>query len=537
MRASVGLLLAATLLASACSQTRRAVRRLRAERHLAIAKVFESPEPYATRKVTDADLAAFFAKGDEYTADSGSVADFYQARSMQFAWILGDTISASAEAFVALAGIDDADGPNATKASRRLTTLYDDAFSSGKLCDSCAIELELRLTAAFYHFIDGEHGGYLNHDLNELIPPNKRDFNRLLDSLTAGQMDLTEYEPIHPQYQLLKQQIKAYARLDGTRWSPLLLPPGIKQLKWGDTNAVIMDVGKRLFELGDRAAAPVGTQYDSISIEGVKRFQTRHGMTADGVIDSAVMQALNVKPNALMRIMLINMERLRWVSEVQSPNLLLVNIPEFRLHVIEDDHEVFNMNVVVGSVATSTIAFTDTMTQIVFSPAWNVPASIVRKDVLPGMRRDPRYLAKHHMTMTNRSNDSPSVRQEPGPANPLGHVKFLFPNSYSIYMHDTPGKGLFQHDQRAASHGCVRLAHADQLAEFLLRDDPEWPEKRMHDAMTSGNETFVRLTVPWPVAIVYLTAWVDRDGLLQFRNDVYGHDATLSSELFAMPGR
>jgi murein L,D-transpeptidase YcbB/YkuD len=283
-------------------------------------------------------------------------------------------------------------------------------------------------------------------------------------------------------------------------------------------------------------AAPTGGErYDSITVLGVKRFQTRHGLHPDGVIGADVMRALNVSPAARVRSMLINMERLRWVSEAQAPNLLLVNIPEFRLHVIEQGRQVMDMDVVVGNRATSTVTFSDTMTQIVFSPSWEVPSSIVRKDILKGMARDRGYLAKHHMKITGGPRDDPSVREDPGSTNPLGHVKFLFPNSYSIYMHDTPAKSLFEHDYRAASHGCIRLSHADELAEYLLRNDSEWPVARIRAAMTGGQETFVKLAQPWPVTIVYFTAWVDRDGILQFRDDVYGHDATLDGELFAAP--
>lgn len=482
-------------------------------------------------------MDAFLAKTADYGADSGSIAEFYHERHMQFAWILGDSISASAEAFIALAGVDDADAPGATKATRRLSALYDRGFADGKhvtLCDSCATELELRLTAEYYRFVNGPHGGDLSHDLNTIIPAAKRDYGRLLDSLTAGNMDLAGYEPIHPQYQLLKQQIRSYAKLTGAPWPALELPSGSRRLKVGDSTAVIADIGARLQTLGDLYAAPTGGErYDSITVLGVQRFQTRHGMHPDGVIGADVMRALNVSPAARVRSMLINMERLRWVSEAQAPNLLLVNIPEFRLHVIDQGRQVMDMDVVVGNRATSTVTFSDTMTQIVFSPSWEVPSSIVHKDILKGMARDPGYLAKHHMKITGGPRDDPSVREDPGSTNPLGHVKFLFPNSYSIYMHDTPAKSLFEHEYRAASHGCIRLGHADELAEYLLRNDTEWPTSRIRSAMTGGKETFVKLAQPWPVSIVYFTAWVDGDGVLQFRNDVYGHDATLAGELFA----
>ena len=539
VRAGVAWWVLPLLLAAACSRAKDAPR-ARVERHLEVAKVFESAQPYSTRTVAEADLNAFLAKADDYRADSASIVGFYHERQMQFAWILGDSLSASAEEFVALAGIDDADGPGATKAMKRLNALYDRASADGKhvtLCDSCATELELRLTAEYYRFVSGPHGGRLSPDLNTLIPAAKRDYGRLLDSLTSGNMDLAGYEPADPQYELLKKQVRSYAKFAGAPWPVLVLPAGSRSVKPGDSSVVITDIAARLQTLGDLSAAPTGARYDSATVQGVKRFEARHGMHPDGVIGADVMRALNVSPAARVRSMLINMERLRWVSESQAPNLLLVNIPEYRLHVIEQGKQVMEMEVVVGNRATSTVTFSDTMTQVVFSPGWQVPSSIIRKEILPGIAHDRGYLAKHHMKMTGSPGNDPSVREEPGSTNPLGHVKFLFPNSHSIYMHDTPAKSLFDHDARAASHGCIRLARADDLAEYLLRNDAAWPTARIRSAMTGGQETFVKLGQPWPVSIVYFTAWVDRDGLLQFRDDVYGHDATLDGELFAVPAR
>jgi murein L,D-transpeptidase YcbB/YkuD len=312
----------------------------------------------------------------------------------------------------------------------------------------------------------------------------------------------------------------------------LELPARAKGIKPGDSSAVVADIGARLHALGD-LAADSGATYDSALVVGVKRFQARHGMHPDGVIDADFMRELNVSPAERTRTMLVNMERMRWASEAQPPNLLRVNIPEFRLHVLEQGNEVMGMDVVVGNVGTRTVTFSDTMTQVVFSPSWSVPASIVRKDVVPGIAKNAAYLANHHMKITGGSNGDPSVIEEPGPTNPLGLVKFLFPNSFSIYMHDTPTKSAFDKEDRALSHGCVRLSRAGDLAEFLLRNDSAWPVDKIHAAMTSGHETFVKLAQPWPVSIEYFTAWVDRDGLLQFRDDIYGHDSTLAGELFA----
>ena len=190
------------------------------------------------------------------------------------------------------------------------------------------------------------------------------------------------------------------------------------------------------------------------------------------------------------------------------------------------------MDVVVGASATRTVIFSDSLSRIVFSPTWTVPASITRNEILPKLMEDPDYLRKNNMEIIGGTAASPVIRQRPGGGNALGRVKFLFPNSYDIYMHDTPSQATFGRDQRAFSHGCIRLSRPRELAEYLLRDDPEWTPERIRQAMYSGRETTVQLKVKRPVRIDYLTAWVDAEGWLNFRADVYGHDERLARELF-----
>jgi len=241
---------------------------------------------------------------------------------------------------------------------------------------------------------------------------------------------------------------------------------------------------------------------------------------------------MNVPPSERLRTMLVNMERLRWLPEKQPANALVVNIPEFRLHVFEGDTEAFSMRIVVGAAATHTVIFADTLTQVVMSPTWTLPMSITRKEILPALAKNPNYLRTHNMEIIGGSKAAPVIRQRPGPDNALGRVKFLFPNRFDIYMHDTPARGLFALEKRAFSHGCIRLAKPRALAEYLLGDDPEWTPERIGTVMLGGRETTVQLRQPRPVLILYFTAWVDREGRLNFRDDVYGHDSRLADELF-----
>jgi murein L,D-transpeptidase YcbB/YkuD len=241
---------------------------------------------------------------------------------------------------------------------------------------------------------------------------------------------------------------------------------------------------------------------------------------------------MNVPVIKRLEQILMNMGRMRWMPEAESGQLILVNIPEFELHVYEGKKKAFDMNVVVGKEGHNTMMFSGDLNQIVFSPYWNVPPSIVRNEILPAMANNPDYLANQNMEEIGTEDGLPKIRQLPGGKNSLGRVKFLFPNSFNIYFHDTPAKALFEKDKRAYSHGCIRLAEPEKMANYLLRNNPEWTPEKINSAMNSGNEQFVKLKKPVPVIITYYTAWVDENGQLNFRDDIYTHDQKLASKMF-----
>ena len=182
------------------------------------------------------------------------------------------------------------------------------------------------------------------------------------------------------------------------------------------------------------------------------------------------------------------------------------------------------MAIVVGSVSNKTVIFDDELTHVVFSPYWNVPQSIVRNEILPKMRSSSTYLRRNGYEKTGTENGLPVIRQKPGPGNSLGLVKFVFPNNHNIYFHDTPQKSLFEFPKRTFSHGCIRLEEPAKLAEYLLRNDPDWNATKIRSAMNAGQEQWVKLDVPVAVSLTYYTAWVDNEGVLNFRQDVYGLD-------------
>lgn len=513
-----------------------------AEEAREIAEVFETPVVYTIRTLDSADIAAFLANHPEYAVDSAAMRAFYARRNHQYAWFVNDSLTQSASGFAALVGSADTAYREIAVLRDRLNGLLHGVRTDTLPCDSCQLDLELSLTAQFFRFADKKYGGLVGKDLRELdwfIPRNKKDYSQLIDSLAAGRMDLSPVEPVHPQYGLLKAELKHLYELDNLGAWPALELGDRRKVEPGDSVAVVADIRQRLMLLGDFSSDGdsvllLSPRYDTTLTKAVQRFQERHGLLPDGVIGAGVMRQLNVPPRDRIRTLLVNMERLRWVPLTYAPNLILVNVPEFRMHIFEDGQEAWSMDVVVGTSATRTVIFNDTLKRIVFSPYWGIPPSIVRGEILPAMKKDPNYLRKKNMEIVGGSASNPVIRQKPGKSNALGLVKFLFPNSYNIYFHDTPSKGGFAKEKRAFSHGCIRLSEPVRLAEYLLRNDSTWTPDRIKKAMNGGKEVTVNLSADErrPVTIGYFTAWIDVDDRLNFRDDVYGHDDKLAKELF-----
>ncbi len=273
------------------------------------------------------------------------------------------------------------------------------------------------------------------------------------------------------------------------------------------------------------------------------------GLKTDGTIQPALLNTLNISPKKRIQQILINMERIRWMPAESPAEYLLVNIPAFKLYVYDNNKLDWSCNVVVGKPGANTVIFSNEMKYVVFSPYWNVPPGILVNEVLPAMRRNPGYLARQNMEVVTGSGSPVNagslnwakysggnfpyiIRQKPGGKNALGKVKFLFPNEYNIYLHDTPSKGLFGENKRTFSHGCIRVSEPQHLAEWLLRKDSAWTQQKIVTAMNGSKEKFISLKEKVPVYIGYFTAFVDSNGRLNFRDDVYGHDARLAATLF-----
>ena len=362
--------------------------------------------------------------------------------------------------------------------------------------------------------------------------------NRIQDSLS-------ELTPETAEYARLRDVLKRYREQQANGGWPKV--PAMK-LKPGQKSPHLGALAKRLAAAGDYSgsipADGAASVYGPELQDAVKVFQRRHGLTDDGAVGPEVIAALNVPLERRIEQIAMNMERWRWLPRDLGDRYLLVNIPEMRLDIYEGDKVPLTMRVVVGKSDTPTPIFNDQMTHIVFSPYWNVPDSIAQGETLPSVLNDPSFLERQNMEVLDKAGnvvDPSSIdlsdptayrfRQKPGASNSLGLVKFMFPNQFNVYLHDTPADSLFERAARSFSHGCVRVEEPVALAKYVLRDQPEWTAERIQEAMHAGTEKHVKLKTPIPVFLGYWTARVRPDNTVQFRKDVYQVDGRLQARL------
>ena len=328
------------------------------------------------------------------------------------------------------------------------------------------------------------------------------------------------------------------------------------RLEAGVSDPRVVELRRRLVAAGDLSDdAEYPDVFDDELAEAVLRFQRRHGLDADGVVGPATRAALNVSAGERARQVEINLERWRWLPADLGSRHLEVNIAGFDVRVVEDGRVVRRHRAVVGRQYRQTPMFSGLMTYLVLAPYWHVPPTIAAVDKLPVIKADPGAIAAQRMTLLDQGTSRPvdpsavdwasitgsefnrrfRLRQDPGPANALGSVKFMFPNRHNVYLHDTPARELFARASRGFSSGCIRVEDPMELAEYLLADQPEWSRARMDEVVQAGVERSVRLTRGVPVHLLYWTAWSDADGVVHFRDDIYGRDGTVGAALAADP--
>lgn len=461
---------------------------------------------------------------------------FYNARNYQFSWFTSAGLTEQARAFWNLHDYVTTYDNDTSLRDKSLQKRMDALTAEEELSVSASgdfVQTELTLTQHFIQYIRHNYAkGYVKRkEMERFIPFKKRNAVEVADSLlNKKHKDNKYFEDVHEAYGLLKKELERYhAIVKNGGWPQV---PAAKNLKKGVQSPAVPVLKKRLQISGDMPGADTSQLFTDTLEAAVKAFQQRLGYTPDGAVNAQLIKDLNVPAEKRLEQILMNMDRMRWMPTDPAGQLIVVNIPEFILHVYEGKQKAFDMNVVVGKEGHNTVSFSGDLSTVVFSPYWNVPPSIVKKEILPAMARNPNYLASQNMEQVGTEGGLPKIRQLPGEKNSLGRVKFLFPNSFNIYFHDTPAKSLFERDKRAYSHGCIRLAEPEKMAQYLLRNNPEWTPEKISEAMFSGEEKHVKLKNPVPVIITYYTAWVDEQGRLNFRDDIYNHDADLAKKMF-----
>ncbi len=473
--------------------------------------------------LTEAVLDSFIANNQVDQKYSAAIKEFYTSNNHQYVWMQPKGVKQTAKDFITHV---NKLAPN-TVDSSFITRLTKQSFSQ----NNGAAEIELSLSLSFFKYAD-------KWLMPSVMDPASVNWRIPKKSLTLANQLKNWLSPAtkmgfntgSQNFKLLLENFASLSTIAALDTGIHINPTNIK-IRKGEMVPVIRQVKKKLRLLGDFKSTDTTSLYSNTLGIAINKFQERMGLASSSIIDKALLKAIGTPIQDYVNTIAINLERLRWMPAMMDSNYIVVNIPAYQLLVFDSSKIQFKMPVIVGSESNNTVIFSNRMRYIVFSPYWNVPPSIVKAEILPGMRKNKNYLASKNMEITI-PGDVPTIRQLPGAANSLGLVKFLFPNAYNIYLHDTPGKHLFAKQNRSLSHGCIRLGDARKMAGYLLRNDTSWTAIKIDTAMHQQKEKWVTLKKTIPVFMAYFTSWVDSNGVLQFRKDIYDHDKKMERILF-----
>ena len=468
---------------------------------------------------------------------------YYQRRGFEPAWNAVDR-----EAFLEVLAKAEEEGLRGEDYHRKALQNLADTVVSAR---GEAI-MEVLLTDAFLL--------YASHFLNGKVNPESVDsewnavrregdpiqvLEQALEAHDMGQV-LDNLHPKYAGYNALRKVLADYRRIQAAGgWGQV--EEGTRMLPGLVDSVRVPQLAHRLVVSKDLDAEFATTvEFSGPVVEAVKRFQARHGLDAVGEVGPQTLEALNVSVEQRIIQVRLNMERLRWINQNLGTHFVFVNIAAYELQVFRGDSVTFLERVIVGKPYRKTPVFSGTMTYLVLNPYWGVPPTILFNDVLPAVKSDVGYLARKKIRVfrggvevdpstinwasLSSGNFPYTLRQDPGPLNALGQVKFMFPNTYNVYIHDTPSREMFQRTERAFSSGCIRLHNPLRFAEYVLQSDPRWSRSRIDQVIKEGKEQTVMLMEPLPVHILYLTAWF-QDGQVHFRKDLYDRDGALQASL------
>ena len=486
--------------------------------------------------------------------DLGALRRFYRARDFAPAWDAED--GGPARASLLLQALATADAHGLDPERYHLAAIR---ARPGRPDGPGTTELELLRTDAFLRYATDVRAGrrpagHVPADWG--IPAAPFD---AVSALTQGLRRpatfgalLASLPPPAEGYRWLVEGLRRYRAIAArSGWPPV--PPGAP-LKPGDDDVRVAALRARLAAEDEPVSGAAGTRYDDRLEAAVRRFQARHGLVADAIVGPATARALNVPVADRIRQIAVNLERWRWLPRDLGRHYVTVNAADATLRVVEDGRTVLTSRVVVGDLRHPTPVVQARLDAVILNPPWTVPVSIAVEEILPRLREDRRYLAENDIVILERRETDPfglaidwaavpsegfpfRLQQQPGPGNPLGRIKFDIPNRFDVYLHDTPSRSLFARAVRTASHGCIRVERARDLALHVLADGTDrWTGRRLAEAIAAGDSQRIALARSLPVYILYWTAFASPDGLVEFRDDVYGRDRSLAAMLAAADG-
>jgi murein L,D-transpeptidase YcbB/YkuD len=526
------------LLLSSCNSFEKTKEEEKQEREKIITKVditIDTSNSFNSLFIDTSEVRGILEANQLSDTLTNRLTSFYNSRNYQYAWFSKEGLPEHTVSFWNLLKNYLNYSKDSTVYNKWLTDKMETLIRLEKIRpknDSLYQNLEILLTRYFYTYADHAFSADPDFSIKSLewyIPKKKLTLEAMLDSVLTGHGQYAdEFAPQNPQYLKLKDQLSKYKQIkDAGGWPTV--NSKVEIMKKGYTDAAVKTLKKRLKAEGflHGEDSTFTNEYDSELAEAVNELKRTYGYKPDGTAGKTFLKDVNISVEERIQQVLINMERMRWLpgNTRDSGRSIMVNIPEFKLHVYEYGQPAWDMDVVVGKEGNNTTMFTGRLSNIVFSPYWNVPASIVKNEM--NGAPSAAYLARNHMEVIKGR-----VRQKPGPWNSLGLVKFLFPNSYNIYFHDSPAKSLFNRDKRSYSHGCIRLKEPAKLAEYILNDTVRYSAKKVDSLMHTYKEKYVRVKKPIPVLITYFTSWVNDSSVLNFREDIYGHDAIIAKKMF-----
>lgn len=497
--------------------------------------------------------------GDLLLKSSEEIAVFYAERDYSEAWSTNGKPNRSAREFITEIANSKYDGLNPEDYHASEIEQYSKKISDKLVktaISSSLVDFDLLLTDAFFQLAKDleigkvdptslQTGWELELDSSKINRPEL-----LGESLSNGSIK-EGLESLYPTFDSYKKareiirDLEEKAKGDSLEWKTVTLKESLKK---GDSHQSIPRFRERLifweflkpYDFKDELV------FDDAMEESLRKYQEANGMEPDGAIGDLTAESLNNSPNKLIDIASVNLERMRWLTDsLFDSELIFVNVANYQLDYLNKRDTLLSAKVIVGKEYNESTVFAAPMSYIVFSPYWNIPESIAQEEIIPAVRKNSKYLEEKNMEVVTtsgepvkaKSSDWSSdpfpylIRQKPGGTNSLGLVKFMFPNEHNIYIHDTPARSLFDRENRALSHGCIRIQNPEKFAAYLLEDDPSWTLEKIQEAMNQENEEIVQLKKNIPVVIYYLTFWADSDGNPQFRSDIYDRDREVLAAL------